>query len=75
LDDIRRLRTRPPGEYSWEDSSSLIKEFGASAEESESIRRHLTNGRSVLVFSESNSVMLVYMDEDSRALRAECFLQ
>jgi hypothetical protein len=76
LDELRGLRPgRPPGEHSGHDVSQLIREFGASAEESESIRRNLhANGR-VLEFSESNSVMLIYVDQQSRAARAECFLQ
>jgi hypothetical protein len=52
-----------------------MQEFGASSEKSDSIRKYLDHGSRVLVFSESNSVMLVYVDHQSKAFRAECFLQ
>jgi hypothetical protein len=76
LGDLRTLRPgRPPGEYSAEGTAQLIRAFGASSDKGESIRRNIRDGGRVLVFSESNSVMLVYMDHESTAVRAECFLQ
>ena len=76
IDELRRLRPgRPPGEYSAEGASQLVRAFGASSDKGESIRKNVRDGGRVLVFSDSNSVMLVYVDHQSTAVRAECFLQ
>jgi len=75
IQDVRALRAMPPAEYSSADAEWLGREFGQSSDKRTSLREHLRGANRVLVFSESNSIMLVYVDEESKAFRAECFLQ
>ena len=60
---------------SYQEVPKLVRMFGASSEEAESINRNLHPGQQVVVYSESNSVMLIFLDSEGRAFRAECFLQ
>jgi hypothetical protein len=74
INELSRLG-RNPGVSSYEEAPTLVRMFGASSEEAESIGRNLRPGQRVVVYSESNSVMLVFLDSEGRAFRAECFLQ
>jgi len=75
IDEIRRLSVGRPVEYSDRQADALIRDFGPQSDKGRSVSQYLIRGRKVLLFSESNSVMLVYFDEDGRAIIAECFLQ
>ena len=76
IDRIRQLRTRPPGEYTTADAALLADQFkSASDGKAESIQTNLRAGNRVAIFSESNSIMFVYFNEQGRAFAAECFLQ
>ena len=75
-DAFQRLRERPPSEYSARDAEQLARTVaGGSDHTARNIREHLRGRNSVLVFSESDSIMFVYFDERGRAFRADCFLR
>ena len=75
LSELRRIGRGPSTESSFEESGNLVRQFGAESDKAGSIGRNLRQGQRVLVYSESNSVMLVYLDAEGKAFRAECFLQ
>lgn len=75
-DAFLNLRDRPPSQHSAVDAGQLARAFeGSSDKKVENIRQHLRGPNTVLVFSESRSVMFVYFDERGKAFRADCFLQ
>ena len=71
-----KLRDRPPAEYSAADAERLARTFDKTADATaRKIREHLRGEHTVLVFSESSSIMLVYFDARGRAYRADCYHQ
>ena len=63
------------GEYDPAQAAWLIAQFGASSPKGRDLAASLTGSSRVLVYSQSNSVMFVYLDAQLRATRAQCFLQ
>ena len=63
------------GEYGSADARWLITQFGERSDKGRDIASNLTGSNRLLLYSRSNSVMFVYLDDHSRAIRAQCFLQ
>jgi hypothetical protein len=65
----------PSGEYGSAKVTSLIDKFGVSSEKGRDLASNLKAQSRLLLYSRSNSVMFVYVDGQSHAVRAQCFLQ
>lgn len=62
-------------EYKGAAARDVARQFGSESDKGTSIRLHLKADGSLLVFPGSTAVMLVYLDHDGLAEKAECFLQ
>jgi hypothetical protein len=75
IESIRQLPAGRPDEFSGTDAEVVVRQFGPESDKGRSIRQHLHSDGRALLFQGDNSIMLVYFDRQSRAIRAECFLQ
>jgi hypothetical protein len=62
-------------EHSASELASLEHAFGRASSKTASLRRQLEGSDTVLIYSESNSIMFVFLDRGVSARSAECFLQ
>lgn len=54
---------------------ALERVFAGTPPKLASIRQGLQGSGTVLIYSRSSSIMLVFLDPSARAVKAECFLQ
>jgi hypothetical protein len=60
-------------EYGFADRSKIAKQF--APQQAADIQQRLNERDRLMVYSQSNSMMFVYLDQDDRAVHASCFLQ
>ena len=73
-DDVFRLLGQT-NEYRASELESLESAFERGSPKANRLRSQLQGADSVLVYSQSNSVMFVFLDRGASARSAECFLQ
>jgi len=62
-------------EFELTDWSRIEEQFGGTATKMTDIKQRLRERGRLMVYSQSNSIMFIYLDSDGRALHASCFLQ
>jgi hypothetical protein len=73
-DDVFRLLGQTD-EHRASELASLEAAFDRASPKAESLRHQLQGSDTVLVYSQSNSIMFVFLDRGVTARSAECFLQ
>lgn len=75
-EDVIRQLGNPSVEYDRAEWPVIEKHFGsAEGKKVQDIRRWLHERGRLMVYSGSNSVMLLYVDPNGKASHASCFLQ
>jgi len=73
-DDVFR-RLGQTDEYGAPELGPLERAFGSGSPKAKTLRSHVHDPDTVLVYSQSNSIMFVFMERGVSARSAECFLQ
>jgi hypothetical protein len=66
---------RPSSEHSVSDLPPLLRRFDSTPPKRENLEQNLRGSNTLLLYSESNSMMFVYLDGQAQAIQAACFLQ
>ena len=69
------LALGPAREYQAADLAELLEEFARTSPKGEDLASDLSTGSTLLLYSGSNSLMFLYLDDQHRASLAHCFLQ